>query len=298
MPAEAGTYGVEVVVGLGGAKGVLELDILQVGIAVFDPGAQIVGQGIFEAATDRPAPGRVTVRFIGIRRIRFELDATHGETARRVDERAIQRHAGAQPERAQPLDILAGFADDRTIRFLADVGIAIHVGILDVALEAENEHVRLEIVAEMHTADEAVGLDFAFAGIDDDLIVVTPWAFRPAAVGGVQIDIRIAPGIAALKADIGTGPVIGGRRLDIGGLRRGDHQRRSGAGQKYSLEHSCPPKIGCVVFLKPLARPVKVLAGNISRLFEDCCAFNTYNRRLSPCDCRERPPKIKRRLIQ
>ena len=90
MPAQAGAHRVEFQVGLALslAFGNVHLDVdgAEIGIAIFEEPAQRVGEGIFNAGPDRPAPFGLLVVGIRVREIvvERELGAADREAARRI----------------------------------------------------------------------------------------------------------------------------------------------------------------------------------------------------------------------
>jgi hypothetical protein len=155
MPAYAQAHGMERVVDL-------EVDILhgeiglaQIGIAIFDAGAERVGEGIFKAAADRPTPLGVALVHVRVGTIVLgrELDTADGKPARRIKERPIPGEAGTQAQRCEPVDLLLELARRQRVAGIGEnVGVAIDIGEFAVTLNAENQAVALPEITEMEAS--------------------------------------------------------------------------------------------------------------------------------------------------
>ena len=101
MPAKACANGMECCIDLKrGVVIVAELNAAQIGIAIFDTGTEFIGEGIFKAAAQGPAPFGVALALIAKAKIPIEisrnLHPADGEATRRIDQCPIESKTGAQ----------------------------------------------------------------------------------------------------------------------------------------------------------------------------------------------------------
>src|SRR5690606_29408070 len=143
----------------------------------------VVGEGVLEAATDRPASRRLRLREReASRRVEAaELRLAVGQTARHVDEGAVKGGTDAATDRTEVLDLTAADANV-AVSERHGTGLARQIGVLDVRLETDDELADLVVVADLGTADEAV---------------------RIVEAGSLR---ELAPAVAGVHTSVETGP--------------------------------------------------------------------------------------------
>jgi hypothetical protein len=172
--------------------------IVKLRIAVFDPGSEVIGEGILRADAKRPTPvriieagsGRPTRYGIGENIVGIEVGER--DTACRINQDSIECDAEACAERALHGEI-NGTGERRAIT--EGLGsCTINAGAFEVGLKSGNERAKLEVVANMSSANEAVA-------VRNILERQNRWTSRAG-----QDVIAVAPGIASLHTDVEPGP--------------------------------------------------------------------------------------------
>src|SRR5688500_14717549 len=146
------------------------------------------------------------------------------DAARCVEKPGVHGITGAKTQRCLPVALQGQVAG---ISSKVKIGVAVYVGVVEIAFDAVHERSGLPVVAGMDAAQEAF-----------DIELVSRNGFKLA-----QIVVFLAPDIAGMQADIAAGPDED-RRLDndvfdngIGGKRVAAHAAKKCSGEKY-LSHS------------------------------------------------------------